>query len=196
MDKKKYLDGLIRASILISMTLFWISKISAIAYVNDSGSQTLFQTILKIQHSFYEPNIDIQTNWGVNGSVTHFGAIDDAVRNDSVPNLSDYIYTSSQKGDQVGIPSLSESNIESIILWVYSETGSNAETTINLRNDENIVATLIIGPGSPVAWRFTVWENPVSVGSVSVEFSHSKMGGGKPTTSMVYAVYIEVVFTS
>ncbi len=176
--------------------MFGISSNSAIAYLNDSGSQTLSQTILKIQHSFYEPNIDIQTNWIVNGSVTHFGAIDDAVRNNSVPNLDDYIYTSSPKGDEVGYPNMSESNIESIILWIYSETGTNAETTINLRNDGNIVATLTVGTGSPGAWRSTIWENPVSVGSVSVEFSHSKVSGGKPTTSMVYSAYVEVVFTS
>lgn len=181
---------------MVSITLLWISTISVYAYVNDSGSQTLSQTILKIQHSFYEPNMDTQTNWDVNGSMTHFGAIDDAVRNNSVPNLNDYIYTSSQKCDEVGIPGLSESNIESIILWVYSETGSNAETTINLRNDQNIVATLIIGTGSPGAWRFIIWENPVSVGSISVEFFYNKIGGGKSTTSMVYAIYIEVIFTN
>ena len=185
-----------RCSILVSIILLWISTISVYAYVNDSGSQTLSQTILKIRHSFYDPNIDIQTNWDVNGSATHFGAIDDAARNDSIPNLNDFIYTSSRKSDEVGLPILSESNIESIILWVYSETGTNAETTINLRNDGNIVATLTIGTGSQGAWRSTIWESPITVGSISVEFSHNKIGGGKSTRSIVYAAYIEVVFTN
>jgi hypothetical protein len=178
-------------AIILSMSL-----VPVVAYVNDSGSQSLTQRILKIKHSFYDPYCDFNTSWALNGSLSHFGAIDDGVRCDSTPNLGDYVYTSRKRSDEVGLPSPSESNIESIILWVYSETGSNAQTSIILRDGRATKATLVVGAGSARAWRSTSWETPGPIGSLSVEFVHDKVGGGQPTASMVYAAYIEVVYTS
>jgi len=176
--------------------IFSMSLVPVVAYVNDSGSQSLTQRILKIKHSYYDPNCDFNTSWALNGSQSHFGAIDDGIRCDSTPNLGDYVYTNRQKSDEVGLPSPSESNIESIILWVYSETGSNAQTSITLRDGGATKATLIVGVGSARAWRSTAWDTLSPIGSLSVEFVHDKVGGGQPTVSTVYAAYIEVIYTS
>jgi hypothetical protein len=193
---KSKAKGMGKLLIQALMIILSMSLVPVVAYVNDSGSQSLTQRILKIKHSYYDPNCDFNTSWVLNGSQSHFGAIDDGVRCDSTPNLGDYIYTSKQKSDEVGLPSPSESNIESIILWVYSETGSNAQTSIILRDSGASKATLVIGAGSAKAWRSIVWETPGPIGSLLVEFVHDKVGGGQPTASMVYAAYIEVVYTS
>jgi hypothetical protein len=166
--------------------------LSSYAFLYEEKSQSITQMILKA-NSFYDPNSDVLTQWSVNGSATHFGALDDGVRNTSTPTLTDYIYISKPRIDQIGFPTPNDSDIGSIILWVYSSTGSNAKTTINLLNNGTTQATLTVNPGSPGDWRSATWQNPGSISTITVEFTHSKQGGGASTESIVYAAYIEVV---
>lgn len=180
-----------------SLLLIFISLLIPIvsAYVYQQQSQSMIQYILNTR-SYYDPSSDIATyGWQVNGSSTHYGAIDDGIRNTSTPILTDYIYTHATRTDEIGFPAISESGIPSIILWVYSETGSNAVTIIDLKNDGNIQATLTVNPSSPQGWRSTVWSNPSSIGSITADFTHDKQGGGTSTDSTVYAAYIEVIIT-
>lgn len=161
------------------------------AYVYQQQSQSMIQYILNMV-SYYEPNSDVSTFWSVTGSSAHYGAIDDGIRNTSTPDLTDYIYTSQEKTDEVGFTAISESGISSIVLWVYSETGSNALTTVDLKNDGIVQATLTVNPSSSQAWRSTTWSTPSSIGSITVELSHDKQGGGASMSSTVYSIYLEV----
>jgi len=161
------------------------------AYVYQQQSQSMIQYILNIV-SYYEPSSDISAPWGVTGSITHYGAIDDGIRNTSTPNLTDYVYTAKRETDEVGFPAISESGISSMILWVYSETGSNALTTFDLKNDGTVQATLTVNPSSSQAWRSTTWSSPSSIGSITVDISNVKEGGGASTSSTVYSIYLEV----
>jgi len=192
LKENQKMDWLKRGIILSFLIVLSTSLVSVYALVYEEDTESMTQTILNA-NNFYDPNSDILTDWNVNGSDTHFGAIDDGVRNTSIPLLTDYIYTSLKKVDEIGFPTPNESNIETIILWVYSSTGSNAKTTINLKNEGITQATLTINPGSPQGWRSTVWENPGSIGTITVEFIHDK-GEGAPTNSNVYAAYLEVIF--
>jgi len=142
--------------------------------------------------SYYDPSSDISSKWSVTGSSTHYGAIDDGIRNTSTPTLTDYIYISSKKTDEVGFPVISESEISSMVLWVYSETGSNALSTFDLKNDGNVQTSLSVNPGSSQAWRSTIWSSPSSIGAITVDLSHDRQGGGASTDSIVYSIYIEV----
>jgi hypothetical protein len=196
MSRKSKVKGMERFLIQTLMIILSMSLVPVVAYVYDSGSQSLTQKILKMEHSFYDPNCDLNISWALNGSQSHFEAIDDGIRSDSTPNLEDYVFTSRKRSDEVGLPSPSESNIESIILWVYSETGSNAQTSIILRDSGATKATLVVGVGSAKAWRSIVWETHDQIRFLSVQFVHDKVGGGQPTASMVYAAYIEVLYTS
>jgi hypothetical protein len=144
-------------------------------------------------NSFYDPNSDVLTRWSVTGSATHFGALDDGVRNTSTPTLTDYIHVSTSRTDEVCFSTINDSDVAAITLWVYSSTGSNARTTIRLRNNGVNRGTLVVSPGSSAGWRSVTWQNPSSVGTITARFIHSKQGGGASTESIVYAVYIEVV---
>ena len=132
------------------------------AYVYQQQSQSMIQYIINTI-SYYDPNSDISTTWSITGSSTHYGAIDDGIRNTSTPTLTDYIYTSSKITDEVGFPSISESGISSMVLWAYSETGSNALTTFDLKNDGTVQATLTVNPSSSLMlWAFsgaTIWSS-------------------------------------
>ena len=191
MSQKLYVS---RKGLILPLLVFVsISFISVYAFVYHEGTQSVTQTILDT-NNFHDPDSDISAKWQVAGSETHFGAIDDEVRNTSTPILTDYIYTATPKTDEVGLPTLNESNIKTVILCVYSGTGSNAKTTISLKNDGDIKATLIVNPDSPQGWRTTTWQAPSSTGTITLEFIHEKQGSGKPTESIIYAAYIEVIF--
>ena len=134
--------------ILICSIIFPI----AYAYVYEQGSHAMTQNIINTR-SYYDPSSDISTGWNVIGSSTHYGAIDEGIRNTSTPTLTDYIHASLTRTDEIGFPAISESGITSIILWIYSETGNNARTTIDLKNEGSIQTTLTINPSSPQEWR-------------------------------------------
>lgn len=170
-----------------------LSFVSVYAFVYEEETQLVTQTILNT-YNVYDPDSDISTKWQVNCSETHFEAIDDSIRNTSIPILTDYICTSRPKTDEVGFPTPNESNIETITLWVYSSTGGNAKTTINLKNDGDVKATLTVNPSSPHEWRSATWQNPSSIGTITVEFKHTKQDSGKPTDSTIYAAYIEGIY--
>lgn len=182
-------EGLI-LSLLIAISLPFFGY----AFVYEAQTQSVAQMILNTEN-FYDPTSDVSVYWKVNGAGSHWGAVDDGVRNNSTPILVDYIYSSKQKADIIGFPDINKVEVSTIILWVYSATGSNAKTIINLRNDNITQASLIVNPNSPQGWRSTTWQNPSSIGTITVEFIHAKEGTGAPTESIVYAVYIEVRYT-
>ena len=188
--KRQYCKGKVLPLILIFSMMFPV----VYAYVYEQGSQSMTQDILNT-NSYYDPSSDISTAWTVIGSSTHYGAIDEGIRNTSIPTLTDYIHASLTRTDEIGFPAISESGITSFILWIYSETGNNARTTIDLKNDGSIQATLTINPSSSQGWRSIEWINPSSIGSISADFLHDKFGGGATTDSTVYAAYIEVIFS-
>ena len=174
---------------------FFLCLFTPIVYamVYHQEQHSLTQTILNT-NNYYDPSSDISSTWDVNGSSTHFGALDDGIRNGSTPDLTGYIYSVQHKIDEVGFPAIGESGVTSIILWVYCETGSNGKLIISLKNEGAMQASLTVNASSQ-GWSSIEWLNPAIVGGLTAEFNQNKQGGGRPQSSFVYATYLEIIFT-
>ncbi len=147
--------------------------------------------------AYYDPVLDIQTGWDCTGtdcSLGHYAVLDEGYRQNNIPNISDYIYSRANepKNEEHKINSISESNVSSLNLWAYIETGSNYEMEIILNNDGSEVESKTISPGTSKSWVSLNWTNVSNIGDISVEFSSSKSGGGSPKNGYVYSWYIEV----
>jgi len=201
--------------ILISPILVQSSKIQE----NGLGKVKAPGQLKKLQSYYYEPISDIPSDtfegWHCQVSTSFnleidrtcslgkFDRINDGVRQPLTPSITqDYLFKGRilNPNQIIGFQTPIENHINSITLWVYSESEEFAQHIAELKNDGTIVGSLKVGSlavpssNSP-QWRSVTWNFPTNIGELTLKLHHtynSTLTNGIPSFSKVYAAYLEV----
>jgi|GEM_PF-1531032 len=143
---------------------------------------------------YYDPDSTITAGWSDGTGTTH-AEIDDGKRQPSIDVTADYVASIANGGvsSEFGFPSISETGIQNITLWVYTATGSNTVYTFELRQGSTTRCSNTI-PVSQSGWKTCVWNNPTGdLSDLRLYLSQvTKSGAGKNEYAYVYAAYLEV----
>ena len=156
---------------------------------------TIIAILVQAKLSYYDPNSNIAQGWN-SGSGTSYTEISKTTRQPTAPNTGTSVASTANAGQisEFGFPNITDQYVENITLWVYTETGSNAQYTFSLRRGTTTLCDTTINNNAPQGWRSCTWANPSGdLSSLSIHLSTvSKIGGGQNQPATIYAVYLAV----
>jgi len=136
---------------------------------------------------------------------THFSKIDDGIRYNNVPTLTDYLYLD-YYGDSSGDVALSMTTltgvnqVTAIKIWIYTYNQGGSGTTIDISKDGSTwVGAQAVTYQSPAAWRSATFDLSGSPWTQSnLDNLQVKLvgwaGGADDYETYLYAMYAEITY--
>jgi hypothetical protein len=144
--------------------------------------------------TYYDPTSTITGGWTAGTGTTHT-EISKGTRQPNIPSTATYLANprGSTGTAEFGLSSITETGVEKITLWVFSETGGNAQYTFSLRRGGVTLCSNNIRAGASSMWRNCEWTPTGDLSSLTIHLSTvDRDGGGGATNAIVYAAYIDV----
>jgi hypothetical protein len=145
--------------------------------------------------TFYDPSSTITSEWDQGTGTTHT-EINGGGRQPSNPGTGTHVRSqgNSNQISEFGFPSVTESGIEAITLWVYTGTGSNVQYTFELRQGATNICSNSVPSATANQWRSCVWNNPTgSLADLRLYLGPvTRASGGSLQFALVYSAYLEV----
>ncbi len=143
----------------------------------------------------YDPNRNITIGWARGTGGNGYYQIDDGIRQPTVPTLTDYVRsrTNDATTSRFGFPSVTDSYIDNITLWVYTTTESSASYNFNLSQNGTPRCNRSLGVLTAVGWYNCNWTSVSGdLTNLSLVLGAVTRTGGTNSNATVYAAYLEV----
>ncbi len=155
--------------------------------------------------AYYDPVGDSSVGWTlvcVSPSCTNnYEAVDDATRSPTAPSTSDNYVKAGSIGtgqvDEWTVNSITESNINTITLYIYAETGSKNTLDVAVQQTGTSQCTISLGTSQSAAWSSCAWSGPSGdLSAVTIEATHTSADQNFPATStFIYEAYLEIDYS-
>lgn len=154
-------------------------------------------------NAFLDPNSDGSTASWSSTAANYFSTVDEAIRQPTTPNTSDYISGEAGKSGTIflRLSEVTAFSTTQVKIWLYHNGGSNAQITVSLYdvNEATSYGSLNLPVRSVNTWDEATFTGlnltQTQHNNLVVALSVSKNGGGKADFANVFALYADATYS-